>query len=365
MPKTKRCTECESIESAKFRSLSGEKWRDAEDKGLVKQTWEEGVILYNTCYMQFIENPLRRGVKRVKIINEEEVSMKIELTQAIEAIGKILYEREHVKKEGPIYAFDEMRNLLQEKEPNLKNFFDQLYLAARPTERNEQTMDRMKRLMVFICYLLASLNNTKINCLKFDLAYYLDSAGTSNEGLNTMANLGATTTSRAVDRRKKRMSDEHGEYVDDCLVNNLENAFVLNIDDYHNIHVQRQADTTNTSWAAHMATIIANPCSIPAIPRNGVLNPKIVDKELVMKHLDRRFIANLGIRYHDRMQNHTRRDCSDDELIDELTLHSYDDRITEKRGERHIQNAILFDFTESSLKGMNGYINALQVVLFF
>ena len=62
-----------------------------------------------------------------------------------------------------------------------------------------------------------------------------------------------------------------------------------------------------------MATIIANPCSIPAIPRNGVLNPKIVDKELVMKHLDRRFIANLGIRYYDRMQNRAR-ERSDDAL---------------------------------------------------
>ena len=62
-----------------------------------------------------------------------------------------------------------------------------------------------------------------------------------------------------------------------------------------------------------------------------------------MKHLDRRFITNLGIRYHDRMQN-TRRDFSDDELIDELTLRSYDDRITEKRGDRHTRNAILFDF---------------------
>ena len=83
MPKTKRCTECESIESAKFRSLSGEKWRDAEDKGLVKQTWEEGIILCNTCYMQFIENPLRRGVKRVKVTDEKEVSTKIELTKTI------------------------------------------------------------------------------------------------------------------------------------------------------------------------------------------------------------------------------------------------------------------------------------------
>ena len=52
-----------------------------------------------------------------------------------------------------------------------------------------------------------------------------------------MANLGATTTSRAVDRKKKRMSDEHEDYVEDCLLNNLENALILNIDDYHNIHV--------------------------------------------------------------------------------------------------------------------------------
>jgi len=57
--------------------------------------------------------------------------------------------------------------------------------------------------MGFICYLLASL----INSFKFALTYYLDSVGTSNEGLNTMANIGITTTSRAVDRRKKRMSD--------------------------------------------------------------------------------------------------------------------------------------------------------------
>ena len=67
-------------------------------------------------------------------------------------------------------------------------------------------MDRMEKIMVFICYLLASLNNTKINSFKFALTYYLDSVGTSNEGLNTMANIGITTASRAVDRRKRRMS---------------------------------------------------------------------------------------------------------------------------------------------------------------
>jgi hypothetical protein len=127
----------------------------------------------------------------------------------------------------------------------------------------------MKKLMVFICYLLASLNNTKINSFKFDVAYYLDSAGTSNEGLNTMANLGVTTMARAVDRRKKRMSDMHGEYVDGALLQHAENALILNVDEYHNIHVQQQPDSTSTFWAAHMATILANPCLMPAIPFNG------------------------------------------------------------------------------------------------
>ena len=44
------------------------------------------------------------------------------------------------------------------------------------------------------------MNNTKINSFKFDLAFYLDSVDTS---------LGVTTTSRAVDRKKKQVADEH------------------------------------------------------------------------------------------------------------------------------------------------------------
>jgi len=51
---------------------------DALNKGLVKHMWEGGVILCNTCYMQFVEDLLRRGAKRVKVLTEEEVGMKIE-----------------------------------------------------------------------------------------------------------------------------------------------------------------------------------------------------------------------------------------------------------------------------------------------
>jgi len=174
MSETKNCGECKNTKSTKFRSLKGEKWREAENNDLVKITWEEGIILCNVCYMSFVENPLKKGHKRVKTMNEnvtheEKVSMNFDLTKAIKVMANIFYEREHLRKEGPIYEFDEMRRLLQEIEPSLKEFFDQLYLAARPLERNEQTMDCMKNLMVFICYLLISLNNTKINSFKLIL----------------------------------------------------------------------------------------------------------------------------------------------------------------------------------------------------
>jgi hypothetical protein len=82
-------------------------------------------------------------------------------------------------------------------------------------------MDHMKRLMVvFMCYLLV-LNNTKINSFKFELAFYLDSVDTS---------LGVTTTSRAVDRKKKQVADEHEKYVENALTKYSKNTFLLNVD---------------------------------------------------------------------------------------------------------------------------------------
>ena len=83
----------------------------------------------------------------------------------------------------------------------------------------------MKRLMVvFICYLLVLLNNTKINSFKFDLAFYLDSVN---------ASLGATTTSRAVDREKKQVADEHEKSLENALTKYSKSTFLLNVDDYH------------------------------------------------------------------------------------------------------------------------------------
>src|SRR5690349_1518300 len=77
MSKNKQCVECQTTESVKFRSLRDEKWKMAKNKNLVKVTWTEGVVLCNICYMHFVENPLRKGHKRVKAMDERipEMSM--------------------------------------------------------------------------------------------------------------------------------------------------------------------------------------------------------------------------------------------------------------------------------------------------
>ena len=136
MSESKHCIECQATESTKFRSLKGEKWREAIRNDLIKVSWVKGSIFCNICYMQLVENSLKRGTKRAKVADEkamnknvlnvveEEASMNVDLTRAIKVMAKILYEREHIKKEVPIYAFDEMRRILQEIEPNLTNFFD-------------------------------------------------------------------------------------------------------------------------------------------------------------------------------------------------------------------------------------------------
>jgi len=116
---------------------------------------------------------------------------------------------------------------------------------------------------------LASL----INSFKFALTYYLDSVGTSNEGLNTMANIGITTTSRAVDRRKRRMS-EYPLIIEtsfDCINTYQLPSLGYNITDRHlprGFVTSRKSDTSvlcdfvycdqrsDVSWHAGMVIIV-------------------------------------------------------------------------------------------------------------
>ena len=65
------------------------------------------------------------------------------------------------------------------------------------------------------------------------------------------------------------------KYVENIFPKYSKSAFVLNVGNHHSIYVQRQPDTTTRSWAAHMATIVTNPClNMSAIPHDGGIKSK-------------------------------------------------------------------------------------------
>ncbi len=70
--------------------------------------------------MNLVKNPLKRGSKRARTITEEvmgkkainedakKINTKVELIKVIKMMAKIFYEKEHLRKEDPIYEFDKM-----------------------------------------------------------------------------------------------------------------------------------------------------------------------------------------------------------------------------------------------------------------
>ncbi|RIB14800.1 hypothetical protein C2G38_2039893 [Gigaspora rosea] len=268
MEDVKKCLEFKTTVSQRFCQLGAEMWQEVVTKGLVRESWHDKMMLCSSCYMKYVVNPIKREKKVTKKDVVEEIKIGVEEMEETDALSNNFELVEAIRSMQKFFTIEKLKKN--------KNLFisSTNYEAARPSERNNQTMERMKKIIVFICYLLASLNNTQINAFKSDLAFYLDSAGTSNEGLNTMPNISITTTSRTVNRKKKKISETHEEYVRDDLIEHLNNALILNIDDYHNIHVQQQPRTTATSLPTHMATIVANEITDRHLPRGFVTSKK-------------------------------------------------------------------------------------------
>ncbi len=67
---------------------------------------------------------------------------------------------------------------MKSNDERLKHFFDELYLSTNPSTKNKDTMEKVSRQLVFLCYYLCGIRNKFVNNAKRDLGMYLDSTGT-------------------------------------------------------------------------------------------------------------------------------------------------------------------------------------------
>ncbi len=160
-------------------------------------------------------------------------------------------------------------------------------------------MEKISKQLVFLCYFICGIRNKFVNNAKRDLGMYLDSTGTPNSMIDTMAMLGLTITSRSISNHKDTISEKHLTTVESSLADSTNNAIILNIDDYHSIHTKRMSNTTMTSTVIHLVTILLNPIkNEPVISKQDIHNPALVDALLIKIRIKNYFMSTYSISHN-------------------------------------------------------------------
>ncbi|CAB4382202.1 unnamed protein product [Rhizophagus irregularis] len=273
-----------------------------------------------------------------EIITQLTISNEISLSDKIKKMSNILYKNQRVLKQKTIYDPDEFKMLLEEADTDLIGFFDELYKGTNPNTKSDKTNNNNKKKLVSLCYFLASINNKYINGIKADIGSYLETSGASASSIDTLANIGLSVSRRTVNRQKTYISEDHQYTVNDYCLQNIENMFILNIDDYHNIHRRNQPTLLKTHDINHFVTILLNSNSnIPKIlyyslNRIPIHNPKGVDFKLIIDYIDVSFMSKLGKSYYQQneMWKQYLSDDSYENKLEFLTVHNYDGRVQNK-----------------------------------
>jgi hypothetical protein len=133
----------------------------------------------------------------------------------------VLYTRQRVYNERPILDPEEFTKMLEEAEPSLKGFFNQLVAGTNPQAKNNMTNEKNKRRLVSFCYFLAGLNNKFINGIKAEVGFLLNASGTSSSAIETLASAGLTVRRITIARQKAQHSEGHTTTVGRFLTNNV------------------------------------------------------------------------------------------------------------------------------------------------
>ncbi|CAG8843319.1 29189_t:CDS:2, partial [Gigaspora margarita] len=255
----------------------------------------------------------------------------------VNVLSKFLYDHEKVEQKPAIYSFKQLRKEMVAKDIRLSSFFNSIYNAALPSKKSDKYLDKLDKRLAVECYIICSNQNSKLTAFKEDISLFLDLMGLSAEALDALS------------------------HAESYLENNKYSALALNVDDYHNIHAKRMPNTCSTSTVAHMTTLLLNHINITAIPQMtlnnaSIHNPKLIDFELICNTLGHFYMERMAKTFNDRFYYET----SLDEKLENLSLHNYDARITERREERKMKDTILLDFFELKLEDVASYISALQ-----
>ncbi|GES79025.1 hypothetical protein GLOIN_2v1787998 [Rhizophagus clarus] len=311
-----------------------------------------------------------------EILEHITIPNEVSLSDKIIKISNVLYNYQHKLNQKSIYDLITFKTMLEAADEDLIRFFDELYIGTNPHTKSNKTNENNRKKLVSLCYFLASINNKYINSIKADIESYLQTFGISPSSIDTLANIGFSITRKIVNRQKNLISNEHQQTVNDYCLQNIEKMFVLNIDDYHNIHFRNMPSLLETHNIFHFVTILLNSNSnITTIPycSNNILihNPKEIDSKLIIKNFENFFMKQIGKSYYkqNKLWKQFLVEDSYENRVENLNVHDYDGRIQNHQELRSLNNSKLVDFILHLLHSTKDYIESekhyFKPIIFF
>ncbi|RHZ53533.1 hypothetical protein Glove_441g50 [Diversispora epigaea] len=243
--------------------------------------------------------------------------------------------------------------------------------ALIPNRRSEHNKIEAQKTIVTLCYIMAGLRNKFVNDLKMEIGLYLSASGATCVAINTMNSIGISACYMTINNFKQKLAKEHPLKIREFFKEQKNYLYIYNLDDYHNIHEKRRPDTVTLSTAIHMATCICKQVSacapIPIVFNNiSIHNPMNIDASNICFRLINKYHGIFDISYTNRKKQWVLSEQSNIENFDQielLTIHCYDDAISERKEERSMKGVRLIGLQEKNLHSMNDYISALQMIL--
>ncbi len=126
---------------------------------------------------------------------------------------KVLYEKQ--RKENKPLELDptHFQTMLENAEPLLKGFFNELYNSFTPDRRSAYNKNENKKKVVNICYSIAAIRNKFVNHYPLKIGLYLAASGASCDAINIMHNTGISVCYKTVKNYKKKIANTHLENI--------------------------------------------------------------------------------------------------------------------------------------------------------
>ncbi|RHZ89113.1 hypothetical protein Glove_19g438 [Diversispora epigaea] len=281
----------------------------------------------------------------------------------IQRLTTVLYNYQHRERNKPVLDADEFVTLIENRDPNLRDFFNLIYQSMNPNAKGWKTKESLKQKVMLLCYQMAALRNKQVSGTKNVIELYMAGTGTSTVGINTLSNMGLSATYQTVYNNKKQIVNVYEQTIQEYISDNQQKLLILNIDDYHDLHESRIPSVTSINRISHMATILLNTNNIlPILLSSTFYNPNGIDANLLKQALNFQYMTGFSNSYNAQKFNWISikdiTTLNEFDLVETLVVHCYDADLSEKHV-RRFDTTKLVDFIPLDLKNMNDYIKVL------